>query len=109
MNQVRRYALAYLSRKISLENFLDWLADATSPALDIGLSAYDKSLAGEIELPAAELTGGHISEERFRTLLRAMVGGINVIYFSPDDPQMNQFWRSAASESVTVEYLEVCA
>lgn len=109
MNQVRKYALAYLGRKIDLDDFLDWLADATSPAVDLGLKADEKSLAGEIELPVAELTGGHISEERFRVLLRAMVSDTN-FYLSADLGKA-QPWQAAASGSVTVtvEPLEVCA
>lgn len=109
MNQVRKFALAYLDRKIGLEDFLDWLADATSPAVDLGLSAHEKALAGEIELRAAELTGGHISEERFRVLLQDLVSDTKVIYLSSEH-RMNQ-WGIAPSESVTVrlERLAVCA
>ena len=69
MNQVRRYVLAYLARKITVGDFLDWLADATSPVVHLNLSQYEQSVANEIELRAAELTSGHISEERFMAFL----------------------------------------
>lgn len=79
MNQVRKYALAYLERKITTEDFLDWLADATSPVVEINLSQAEKTLASDIELRAAEFTGEHISEARFRVLLQELVSDTNVI------------------------------
>jgi len=110
MDQVRKYALAYLSRKIDLENFLDWLADATSPVVNLGLDAQEKDLAGEIELRAAELTGGHISEDRFRVLLQALVTHTNIIFCHPN-LYHSQSWQTAMTEPVKVipEPLAVCA
>lgn len=110
MNQVRKYTLAYLGRKITLEDFLDWLADATSPVVDLGLDANEKSLASEIELPAAELTGGHISEDTFRILLHALVTH-TIITFYAAASYSAQSWQTATTEPVQVipELLEACA
>lgn len=107
MNQMRKYALAYLARKINLEDFLSWLADATSPVVDLGLNPHEKSLAGEIELRAAELTGGHLSEERFRVLLNAIISDTCVTYVSADLLRSDSWETASEAVSVRVERLAV--
>lgn len=108
MNQARKYALAYLGQKVGLEDLLDWVADATSPVVDLGLDEADKELAAELELRAAELTGGHISEGRFRSHIQEIVGDTKIVFLST--ARASRVWEVAPSRATTVrlEHLAVC-
>jgi len=109
MNQVRKFAFAYLYRKISIEDFLDWISDATSPAINLAIESNEKALANEIYGRAAELTGGYISEDRFRMYLLDLVGNIRMITAFSDQQKFPAWETAATKASVTapVESLAV--
>ena len=73
MQLVRKYALAYLWREIDAEQFLDWLSDVVSPVGGVRLSPQEMVLAREVELRAAEFTGGYLSEEDFCRFLSELL------------------------------------
>ncbi len=73
MDEMRRYVFAYLGRAIDLDTFLDWFSDVVSPEGGRDLRHQFGALVGELDLRVAELTGGHITEDRFREVLSEIV------------------------------------
>ena len=69
MAEARKYVLAYLSGRIDLEDLNLWVWDVASSDEALETLVEDVEFFGNVELKLAELTGGHISEDRFREAL----------------------------------------
>ncbi len=73
MNEIKRGLLAYLNGDQLFEAFQEWLSDLAWAPVN-KFSPSDVELIRDIELRVAEFTGGYLSEEELRTVLRELVG-----------------------------------
>jgi hypothetical protein len=74
VNEILRGLLAYLSGDRPFVAFNEWLSDlAWSPA---GRSQADIDLLREVELRVAEFTGGCITEDDLKNVIREIAGVI---------------------------------
>lgn len=73
MNEIKRGLLAYLMAAQPFEDFQEWLSDlAWAPVHKF--SPQDVELIRDIELRVAEFTGGYLTEDELRLVLRELAG-----------------------------------
>lgn len=72
VSDIQVHLSRYLSNTTTLEQFRNWF-DAETWGLAADPDSPTRRLAGEIELRIAELTGGHLTEDQLRNLLRRFV------------------------------------